>query len=447
MRRGKWLCVCLLLILLTPISAGAAALPGSAIESARAVLAECGGFLGNMPMHVQLTGISPGTVLVQAAEVEKGTRGQTGDEQAQQTQETDRVTDQMADQFLEELELDEMENFLSEQQQEDDMDISFGELMSGFLSGEQPLDASHIWSWVTGHCFSVARQNKTYLAQMLILLLAFAMFQGISGIFADSFLSDISFLAVYFLFLYNALRIFSSMQQIVYSCMDRIAEFTLLVQPVFCMAMIFSSGIRSAGLTYEMLLLVLYLVQNLLQKLLLPLVFVYLITQFANFAWKEEHFSSMANLLEGGITFAQKAMVTLILGLNLVQGMVAPAVDQLKKTAAVKTIGVIPGLGGAINSVSEMLLGTGLLIKNCVGATVIVLLILLCAKPLLEIGVLALVYRVLAAVAQPVTDKRVSGVLDALARAGMLYLKLVVTAILMLFLSVAIVCVATGAAA
>ena len=409
MGRGKWLGVCLLLILLTPIL--------------------------------------PETVLVQAAEVEKGARGQAGDEQAQQTEETDRITDQMADQFLEELELDEMEHFLSEQQQEDGLDMSFGELMGQFLSGEQSFDFSSIWSWIMNRCFSTVRQNKTYLAQMLILLLAFAMLQGISGIFADSFLSDISFLAVYFLFLYNALRIFASMQQIVYNCMDRIAEFTLLVQPVFCMAMIFSSGISSAGLTYEMLLLVLYLVQNLLQKLLLPLVFVFLLTQFANFAWKEEHFSSMAKLLEGGITFAQKALVTLILGLNLVQGMVAPAVDQLKKTAAVRTIGVIPGLGGAINSVSEMLLGTGLLIKNCVGATVIVLLILLCAKPLLEIGALALVYRVLAAVAQPVTDKRVSGVLDALARAGMLYLKLVVTAILMLFLSVAIVCVATGAAA
>ena len=55
---------------------------------------------------------------------------------------------------------------------------------------------------------------------------------------------------------------------------------------------------------------------------------------------------------------------------------------------------------------------------------------------------LALIYRVLAALAQPVTDKRISGVLDALARAGMLYVKLAVTAVLLLFLTVAVVCVA-----
>lgn len=391
MRREKWLWLCLMLVLLV----------------------------------VQITP-------VKAAETETVTgSGQETDAQLQVT-----------DEFLGELDLDDMEQFLQEQQGEDDMDISFGELMKGFLSGDSTVDVSRIWSWVVSHCFETVRQNKAYLAQMLILLLAFVMLQGISGIFADSFLSDISFLAVYFLFLYNALRIFASMQQIVYSCMDRIAEFTLLVQPVFCMAMIFSTGVNSASLTYEMLLLVLYLVQNLLQKLLLPLVFIFLITQFANYAWKEEHFSSLAKLLEGGIGLAQKLLVTFILGLNLIQGMVAPAVDQLKKTATVRTIGVIPGLGGAMNAVSEMLFGAGLLIKNCVGATVIVVLILLCAKPLLEISVLALIYRVLAALAQPVTDKRISGVLDALARAGMLYVKLAVTALLMLFLTVAVVCVA-----
>ena len=391
MRREKWLWLCLMLVLLV----------------------------------VQITP-------VKAAETETVTgSGQETDAQLQVT-----------DEFLGELDLDDMEQFLQEQQGEDDMDISFGELMKGFLSGDSTVDVSRIWSWVVSHCFETVRQNKAYLAQMMILLLAFVMLQGISGIFADYFLSDISFLAVYFLFLYNALRIFASMQQIVYSCMDRIAEFTLLVQPVFCMAMIFSTGVNSASFTYEMLLLVLYLVQNLLQKLLLPLVFVFLITQFANYAWKEEHFSSLAKLLEGGIGLAQKLLVTFILGLNLIQGMVAPAVDQLKKTATVRTIGVIPGLGGAMNAVSEMLFGAGLLIKNCVGATVIVVLILLCAKPLLEISVLALIYRVLAALAQPVTDKRISGVLDALARAGMLYVKLAVTALLMLFLTVAVVCVA-----
>lgn len=355
--------------------------------------------------------------------------------------------DDLTDELLGELETDGLEDFLQGQQADADMDLSFMQLLKQMLQGDLSPDGQTIWNWLVAHCFDAVSSNRVYLAQMLVLLLAFVMLQGITGIFSNAFLSDMSFLAVYFLFLYNALRVFSSMQEVTYRCLDRITEFTMLIQPVFCMAMVFSSGVNSAGLTYEILLLVLYLVENLLQKVLFPLIFIYLITQFANYAWKEERFSSMAHLLESGVLCAQKILVAFVLGLNLIQGMIAPAVDQLRRSAAVRTIGIIPGIGGAMNSVSELLLGTGILIKNSVGATVVVILILLCAKPLLEIGILSLVYRVLAAVAEPVTDQRISGVLDALARTGILYARLVVTAILMLFLSVTVVCMATGALA
>jgi len=355
--------------------------------------------------------------------------------------------DDLTDELLGELETDGLEDFLQGQQADADMDLSFMQLLKQMLQGDLSPDGQTIWNWLVAHCFDAVSSNRVYLAQMLVLLLAFVMLQGITGIFSNAFLSDMSFLAVYFLFLYNALRVFSSMQEVTYRCLDQITEFTMLIQPVFCMAMVFSSGVNSAGLTYEILLLVLYLVENLLQKVLFPLIFIYLITQFANYAWKEERFSSMAHLLESGVLCAQKILVAFVLGLNLIQGMVAPAVDQLRRSAAVRTIGIIPGIGGAMNSVSELLLGTGILIKNSVGATVVVILILLCAKPLLEIGILSLVYRVLAAVAEPVTDQRISGVLDALARTGILYARLVVTAILMLFLSVTVVCMATGALA
>ena len=220
-------------------------------------------------------------IVAQAAEVQAA-KTQSVVSQETEAQSQEKITEEL----IGELELDELDRFIETQESETALDLSFSELFRKLLSGDLEYDSSAVWSWIVDHCFSVVRQNQIYLAQMLVLLIAFAMLQGISGVFSDAFLSDISFLAVYFLFLYNALRIFASMQQIVYHCMERIAEFTLLIQPVFCMAMFFSSGINSASLTYELTLLVLYLIQTILQKVLLPIVFVFLVTQFANFAWK-----------------------------------------------------------------------------------------------------------------------------------------------------------------
>ncbi len=353
------------------------------------------------------------------------------------------LTEELTDELLGELELSELEEFLQEQQ-DAEPELSFLSLIRSFISGDEPFDLSRVCEWIGDHCLSAVDQNRTALTQMLVLILSFALLQGISGIFQDAFLSEISFLAVYFLFLYQTLRIFLTMQQSAAQCLSRISDFTLLIQPVFCMSLLLSSGARAAGFGYEILLLVLYLVEMVLEKVLLPLVFVYLLTQFANFAWREERFLAMAKLLSGGITLTQKLLVTFVLGINVIQGMVAPAIDRLRHTAGVRVLGGLPMVGGAVNAVSEMLLGTGLVIKNCVGAAALVVLVLLCARPVLEIGVLTLVYRVLAAFAEPVTDKRISGVLDALSQAGMLYLKLVTAAVLMLFLSVAIVCMASG---
>lgn len=69
---------------------------------------------------------------------------QTASGETQQKAKTDQMVDQIADELLEELELDEMERFLQEQQETDDLDISFGALVKGFLSGDEMFDASQI---------------------------------------------------------------------------------------------------------------------------------------------------------------------------------------------------------------------------------------------------------------------------------------------------------------
>ena len=113
------------------------------------------------------------------------------------------VTEGLTDDLLGELQTGDLENFLNDQSADAAMDLSFSELIGALLSGEQVLDGQTVWNWFVNHCFDAVHSNREYLAQMLVLLLAFAMLQGITGIFSNAFLSDMSFLAVYFLFLYN----------------------------------------------------------------------------------------------------------------------------------------------------------------------------------------------------------------------------------------------------
>ncbi|MDD6037481.1 MAG: stage III sporulation protein AE [bacterium] len=356
---------------------------------------------------------------------------------------SEQHTSDMTEPLLDQLEVADMERFLEQQEETDELQIDFVKMIRQMIAGERPFDMNEITSWINESLIGTLSKQKGQLSQMIVLLLAFALLHGIGAIFDRPILSDISFIAVYFLFLYESLQVFSTMQQTVAACMERIGQFTLIVQPIFCMAAIFSNGAGSAGMVYEMMLLAIYLIEHVMERVLLPFVFVYLITELANHAWKDHHLSSMSNLIESGIQISQKLMLTFVLGMNLIQGMIAPAVDELKKTAAAGAVSSIPGVGQLLNGTGQILLGTGVLIKNGVGVTALILLLILCAKPMIEIAVVSFIYRLLAACTEPITDRRISGALSALANAGFLYLRIIGTGMILLFLTIAILCVST----
>ena len=82
---------------------------------------------------------------------------------------------------------------------------------------------------------------------------------------------------------------------------------------------------------------------------------------------------------------------------------------------------MIPGIGNAVNGVSELLLGSGIMIKNCVGAAALIVLVILVSVPMAQAGCIVFFYKVAAAVVEPVADKRIAGCLKGMAQGGMLY--------------------------
>ncbi|MFQ7553249.1 MAG: stage III sporulation protein AE [Blautia marasmi] len=71
------------------------------------------------------------------------------------------------------------------------------------------------------------------------------------------------------------------------------------------------------------------------------------------------------------ISWSRKPCLGLSLG-QAVRGLVAPAMDAIKRTALGRTAGAIPAVGNAVNAVTELILAGALLVKNCLGAMAVV---------------------------------------------------------------------------
>ena len=79
-----------------------------------------------------------------------------------------------------------------------------------------------------------------------------------------------------------------------------------------------------------------------------------------------------------------------------------------------------------------------------IGAVAAVVIVSVCLVPVVEVACYALFYQVLAAVTEPISDKRLTGVITQAGEGIGLLVKVLFTVCAMFLLTIAIVCVTTG---
>ena len=132
-------------------------------------------------------------------------------------------------------------------------------------------------------------------------------------------------------------------------------------------------------------------------------------------------------------------MIGLVLGFQLVQGMVLPYADSVKNAGMQRLLQAIPGIGSGAGAVTKLMLGSGVLIKNAMGAAAVLLLFLFSIVPLARLFVLYLIYR-------GVADKRLVVCLSGAAQAQKMLLTVTASCFLLFAVTIALICQGTNAA-
>ena len=142
-----------------------------------------------------------------------------------------------------------------------------------------------------------------------------------------------------------------------------------------------------------------------------------------------------------------KTLLGLVVSLQVVKNLVAPVIDSLKRSTLGKTASAIPGVGNVVNIVTELVVTGAVLVRNSLGVAVMAALILLGMGPVIHYGFLSLSYRFLAAVSQPVSDKRLVGCLSTMGEGCAMLLRVLLTAEILCILTFVILMVSLGGGA
>lgn len=323
--------------------------------------------------------------------------------------------------------------------------ITFTDVVEELLvNGIGGFDYKILLQWVKDALFLEMETSRKLLVEVVLIAVGFSILRNFSGAFRSAYISDICFMLVYCVLAVLLLSSFLAFQDIVSGALNHSVDFMKALVPALCVTMVFSGGPGTSLGFYQTAFLVIYLVQWLFLKVLMPLIQVYVVLELMNHFFEDEKFMNLTELLKGVICWGMKIAGACVLGLNVVQSLISPAKDRLVSGTVSKAAAVIPGIGNAVNGVSEMLLGSGIMIKNCVGAAALLMLVLIGLIPMAKILVMALFYKLAAVAAEPMADKRISGCLKGMAEGGVLYLKLAVYCLVLFFLTVALTTAASS---
>lgn len=322
--------------------------------------------------------------------------------------------------------------------------LDFQQMVQQGIHGESFFSWKNMLHMVQNFFLEEILWQKQMWMHILILAIAAAVLIHFADVFQNKNVSQISFCMIYMILFLILITSFQNSMGIVRTVMDQMRAFMTVLAPAYFLALALTSYLTSAGVYYEFILLLISGIRWAMDVFVLPCIEIYVLLVLVDHLSKEAHLSRLADLVGMVIGWSLKAGLALVMGFHMIQGLIAPAADAFRAAGAGKGLGMVPGIGDVGSSVTELVLGSAMLIKNGIGAAALVVLILICLVPLVKLAVIMGAYYVLAALLQPVSDERITGCLAGMGN-GVKYLFQTVFTVMVLFLlTIALTTAVTG---
>ena len=322
--------------------------------------------------------------------------------------------------------------------------MGFADAVRQIMLGNTDAGREAVKEMLWERMFGAWEVNRKSILYLILLAIAAAVFIGFSDIFQTRQVSQISFYMIYLLVIGICLASFQAASEWMANGVHTLTGFMKVLYPVYFAAVTVAKGSVSSLAFYHLAIILIVVIEELLLHLIVPGIHMYVIIRVMNSLQSEDYLSKFAELLETAIGWGLKTLMGGMIGLNVIQGMLGPAIDTVKRSAVTRGMEMVPGVGDLLGGTAEVALGTAVLIKNSIGIVGMFLCLVLCLAPLLQLAVITLGYKLAAALVQPVSDKRITECIGGVGEGCRMLMNCIFVTGILFLVTVAIVTYTTG---
>lgn len=216
----------------------------------------------------------------------------------------------------------------------------------------------------------------------------------------------------------------------------QICDYGKLLCPVLTTALAAQGGITASAALYTGTIAFITLLSILVSRLLIPLVYIFLLFSVAGSAIGEGFFRNLADGVKHLLTWLLKTLLIVFTTYMSVTGVVSGTTDAAAlKTAKVTLSSVVPVVGGILSDASESVLVSMGILKNAAGIYGILAVLALFMGPFVKVGVQYLLLKGSAALCSLFGDKRISSLVGDFSTAMGLLVAMVAAGCVLILIS------------
>ncbi len=285
---------------------------------------------------------------------------------------------------------------------------------------------------------------RDILLWLLLLGIASSILTHFVEIFDRHQIADLGYYFMYLLFVTILFRCFTQAAAVAEDALGNIVLFVKLMVPAYLLAVGVTTGVATVSIYSQLMTLIVYGVQHLLSSWGLGLVSIYVVLALVNGVWVEEKLSLLVELIGKVISLMLKAALGTVTGISIFQTLITPVIDSARASILQRVVSAVPGIGNMAEGVTELVLGSAVIIKNSIGVVLLIVLLTVCAAPLIKIFIIGWLLQLAAALLGMVSDKRLVSCTRHISEGCMMLFRMTGTAMVLFLIVISVVATATN---
>lgn len=286
-------------------------------------------------------------------------------------------------------------------------EFSAKDILKQLNSGDISLAPSEVLRYILRLLLGEVYDGAKLMALVLAMSVLSSYLSGLKSGFGGAAVADCAFYACFTVISGIASAAFYEAALCASQAIENVAVFMRFIVPVLVTTLLTSGAAISAQTLEPTLLAIVEVAVWVIETVFIPGVMISTALNIVNGMSDKFKTDRMVKLLNSAVKWGLSVMLTVFVSLAGLKSIASAGADGLAvKLSKFAASNLIPMIGGILAESVETVLNCSVVIKNSVGILGIICLVLIALRPVLKLGALLIIFRITAAVAEPVSEPK-----------------------------------------